>query len=192
MELLNSKPNGRNCVLTIFVDIATPCTLLEFFVGFSFAIGDRSRKEIERAGCTASYQVRLKRLHVFRRQPPPLQTYFEQPESSPGQIQLKTFGFVALILHRRALLEGDIGTSQLTIDLARRLTKGCTMYRSHKNPIRALRESPTNLFRKVAWLFHFFGFRSRLARLEGHQVLFKGCLHLFINIVRFANFCGIT
>ena len=65
------------------------------------------------------------------------------------------------------------------------------MYRSHKNPTRALCESPMNLFRKVTWLFRFSGFRYRLARLEGHQVLFKGCLCLFIDIVWFAKVYGI-
>ena len=49
-------------VLTVFVDTATPYTRLEFFVGFSFAIGNRSRREIDWPVCTASYRVCLKHL----------------------------------------------------------------------------------------------------------------------------------
>ena len=64
MELSNSKTNR---VLTVFADTATPCIRLEFFVGFSFAIGNRSRREIDQAVCMASYRVCLKCLHVFLR-----------------------------------------------------------------------------------------------------------------------------
>ena len=68
------RPNCRKRVLTILVDTATPCTCLEFFVGFSFAVCNRFRREIDWAVCMASYWVCVNCLHVF----------WKQPESSPG------------------------------------------------------------------------------------------------------------
>ena len=73
------------------------------------------------------------------------------------------------------------------------LVKGCTMYRSHEKIPQGHSVSHLQIYsEKLPGSSIFFGFRSRSARLEGYEVLFKGCLRLLINIVQFANFYGVT
>ena len=63
--------------------------------------------------------------------------------------------------------EGDVSTLWLTLNLARHLMKGYTVYMPQENSRRLIHDQPTNLFLLLAS-------GPRAARLEGHQVVLEG------------------
>ena len=79
-----------------------------------------------------------------------------------------------LNLYGLAVCEGDVSTQWLTLDLARHLMKGYTVYRSQENHTRPIRDTPTNLLKKAARFFLLLASVPRVTWLEVHQVFLKG------------------